>query len=84
MSLCDPRNMSSKGISIDRPELTRESTIHAKSEHDMTKRLTISVDDDAYEILEKCSDEEVRTVANLATAIVTLESRARQKQQEKS
>lgn len=41
----------------------------------MTKRLTISVDDDVYEILEKWANEEVRTVANLAAAIVTLEAR---------
>jgi hypothetical protein len=44
---------------------------------DMTKRLTISVDDDVYDILEKWADEEVRTVANLAAAIVTLEARQR-------
>jgi hypothetical protein len=51
---------------------------------DMTKRLTISVDDDVHEILEKWADEEVRTVANLAAAIVTLEARARQKKQKES
>lgn len=45
---------------------------------DMTKRITISVDDDVYEILEKWANDEVRTVANLAAAIVTLESRERQ------
>jgi hypothetical protein len=46
----------------------------------MTKRLTISVDDDVYDILEEWASEEVRTVANLAAAIVTLESRKRQQQ----
>jgi len=45
---------------------------------DMTKRMTISVDDDVYEILEKWADEEVRTVANLAAALVTLAARERQ------
>jgi hypothetical protein len=44
----------------------------------MTKRLTISIDDDVYDFLEKWADEEVRTVANLAAAIVTLEARKRQ------
>jgi hypothetical protein len=43
----------------------------------MTKRLTISVEDDVYAILEKWADQEVRTVANLAAAIVTLEARKR-------
>ncbi|NEQ31894.1 MAG: hypothetical protein F6K04_12965 [Leptolyngbya sp. SIO4C5] len=47
----------------------------------MTKRLTISIDDDVYEVLESWADEEVRTVANLAAAIVTLEARKRQKDQ---
>jgi predicted CopG family antitoxin len=42
---------------------------------DMTKRMTISVDDDVYEILEKWANEEVRTVANLAAALVTLQAR---------
>lgn len=46
-------------------------------ESGMTKRLTISVDDDVYDILEKWAGEEVRTVANLAAAIVTLEARQR-------
>ena len=41
----------------------------------MTKRMTISVDDDVYKILEKWSDEEVRTVANLAAASVTMAAR---------
>ncbi|MGD1941710.1 MAG: hypothetical protein ACFB0G_10395 [Leptolyngbyaceae cyanobacterium] len=50
----------------------------------MTKRLTISVDDDVHEILEKWANEEVRTVANLAAAIVTLEARERQKKQAQS
>lgn len=44
----------------------------------MTKRLTISVDDDVYEILEQWANDEVRTVANLAAAIVTLEARKKQ------
>ena len=43
----------------------------------MTKRLTISIEDDVYEVLEKWADEEVRTLANLAAAIVTLEARKR-------
>lgn len=38
---------------------------------EMTKRMTISVDDDVYEALEKIANEEVRTVANLAAALVT-------------
>ncbi len=45
---------------------------------DMTKRMTISVDDDVYEILEKWADDEVRTVANLAAALVTMAARERQ------
>ncbi|WP_199305521.1 MULTISPECIES: ribbon-helix-helix domain-containing protein [Cyanophyceae] len=45
---------------------------------DMTKRMTISVDDDVYEILETWADEEVRTVANLAAALVTMAARDRQ------
>jgi hypothetical protein len=45
----------------------------------MTKRLTISIDDDVYDVLEKWANEEVRTVANLAAAIVTLEARQKQK-----
>ena len=45
---------------------------------DMTKRMTISVDDDVYEILEGWADEEVRTVANLAAALVTMAARERQ------
>jgi hypothetical protein len=44
----------------------------------MTKRMTISVEDDVYEILEQWADEEVRTVANLAAALVTLAARDRQ------
>lgn len=49
----------------------------------MTKRLTISIDDDVYDVLEKWADAEVRTVANLAAAIVTLEARQRQKAEDK-
>lgn len=45
--------------------------------NDMTKRMTISVDDDVYEILEKWANDEVRTVANLAAALVTLQARER-------
>lgn len=48
---------------------------------DMTKRMTISVDDDVYEILEKWANEEVRTVANLAAALVTIAARDRQSKQ---
>ena len=44
----------------------------------MTKRLTISIDDDVYDTLDVWADEEVRTIANLAAAIVTLEARKRQ------
>lgn len=47
----------------------------------MTKRMTISVDDDVYEILEEWSNEEVRTVANLAAALVTIAARERQAKQ---
>lgn len=47
----------------------------------MTKRMTISVDDDVYEMLELWANEEVRTPANLAAALVTLAIRDRQKQQ---
>lgn len=45
----------------------------------MTKRMTISVDDDVYETLETWAKEEVRTVANLATALVTMATRDKQK-----
>jgi predicted CopG family antitoxin len=45
----------------------------------MTKRMTISIDDDVYEFLERWADTEVRTVANLAAALVT--QAAREKQQ---
>ena len=48
------------------------------SAESMTKRLTISIDDDVYDVLEKWADREVRTVANLAAAIVTLEARKQQ------
>ena len=34
----------------------------------MAKRMTITVEDDVYEILERIAHEEVRTVANLAAA----------------
>jgi len=44
---------------------------------DMTKRMTISVDDDVYEILQEWADTEVRTVANLAAALVTKAARER-------
>jgi hypothetical protein len=47
----------------------------------MTKRMTISVDDDVYEALEEWANEEVRTVANLAAALVTLAARERQTKQ---
>lgn len=50
---------------------------------DMTKRMTISVDDDVYEILERWASEEVRTVANLAAALVTLAARERNPKQDK-
>ncbi|HIK14595.1 MAG TPA: hypothetical protein IGS53_04790 [Leptolyngbyaceae cyanobacterium M33_DOE_097] len=43
----------------------------------MTKRMTISVDDDVYEILQEWADTEVRTVANLAAALVTKAARER-------
>ena len=42
---------------------------------DMATRMTITIDDDTYKILEAWADKEVRTVANLAAAIVTLRSR---------
>ena len=45
---------------------------------DMTKRMTISVDDDVYETLEGWASEEVRTVANLAAALVTMAARDKQ------
>lgn len=45
---------------------------------DMTKRMTISIEDDAYEILEGWAKEEVRTVANLAAALVTMAAREHQ------
>ena len=54
------------------------------SDESMTKRLTISVDDDVYDVLEKWADDEVRTVANLAAAIVTLEARKRQPSKEEN
>lgn len=47
---------------------------------DMTKRMTISVEDDVYAILEEWANQEVRTVANLAAALVTLQARERQQQ----
>lgn len=42
---------------------------------DMATRMTITIDDDIYKILESWADKEVRTVANLAAAIVTLRAR---------
>lgn len=45
----------------------------------MTKRITISIDDDVYKTLEPWAKEEVRTVANLATVLVTLAARDKQK-----
>jgi hypothetical protein len=48
----------------------------------MTKRMTISVDDDVYEILEKWADEEVRSIANLAASLVTLSVRERSLRQQ--
>lgn len=51
---------------------------------DMTKRMTISVDDDVHEILESWAAEEVRTIANLAAALVTLAARERQTKQQTS
>lgn len=45
---------------------------------DMAKRMTITVEDDVFEVLEGWADEEVRTVANLAAALVTLAARERQ------
>jgi hypothetical protein len=51
---------------------------------DMTKRMTISVDDDVHEILESWAGEEVRTVANLAAALVTLAARERQEKKQAS
>lgn len=41
----------------------------------MTKRMTISVDDDVYEILQSWAGEEIRTMANLAAALVTKAAR---------
>lgn len=49
---------------------------------DMTKRMTISVDDDVHEILESWADEEVRTIANLAASLVTVAARERAKQKQ--
>lgn len=50
---------------------------------DMTKRMTISVEDDVFAILETWADEEVRTVANLAAALVTMAARERQEKPSK-
>ena len=52
--------------------------------NDMAKRMTITVDDDVYEILEEIAHEEVRTVANLAAALVTMAARERQPKQKGS
>lgn len=51
---------------------------------DMAKRMTITIDDDVYEVLEEWADEEVRTVANLASAIVTLKARERRDEKEET
>lgn len=51
------------------------------STNQMTKRLTISLDDDVYDFLEPWAEEEVRTVANLASALVTLAVRKKQQEQ---
>jgi hypothetical protein len=40
------------------------------AEPESMRRTTVSFDDDQYEILEKWAEKEVRTVANLITAIV--------------
>lgn len=37
----------------------------------MTKRMTISIDDDVYDCLEKLATKEVRTVAGMTAALVT-------------
>jgi hypothetical protein len=47
----------------------------------MTKRLTITIDDDVYDTLDVWADEEVRSVANLAAALVTMAARERQRKQ---
>lgn len=52
--------------------------------NDMAKRMTITVEDDVYETLELWADDEVRTVANLAAALVTMAARERQPKQNKS
>ena len=41
----------------------------------MTTRMTISIDDDIAAILQVVADREVRTLANLAAAIVTQKAR---------
>lgn len=50
---------------------------------EMTKRITISVDDEIYEALEVQADKEVRTIANLAAAIVTQVVREQQQPKKK-
>ncbi|MEL6137704.1 MAG: hypothetical protein AAFR42_09895 [Cyanobacteria bacterium J06628_6] len=40
------------------------------SRDEMTKRTTVSFEDDHYVILERWADKEVRTVGNLVQAIV--------------
>ena len=41
----------------------------------MTTRMTISIDDDIAAVLQVVADREVRTLANLAAAIVTQKAR---------
>ncbi len=43
----------------------------------MTKRMTISLEDDIYEKLQELAENEIRTPANLAAAMVTKEIRER-------
>lgn len=40
------------------------------SRNEMTKRTTVSFEDEQYAILERWADKEVRTVGNLVQAIV--------------
>jgi hypothetical protein len=40
------------------------------SRNEMTKRTTVSFEDDQYAILERWADKEVRSVGNLVQAIV--------------
>lgn len=50
----------------------------------MTKRMTIFVSGNVRKILERWASREVRTVANLAAALVTLAARERQTKQQTS